>query len=807
MKSKATCTLLNIIAIAGITMAPCYAAVGSPEASVFSAMTGGQAPPPAAGGAGFAVRVASNLDQAAADTLKQNLVDEGFTAALARAAGTGYEVVIPGIGNRAQADGIVGELKNSGYTTNVEVISESQGTAGTAGAPAGETVYRVKVAEFDSEQQAVEASKVLVDEGFVNVDISQENGKHVLLLGTFQREGDAQALLGDVNRAGFAMASVATKERLRADGAATADVSALPAGEQGRAREILEMAQKVERGEASAEEVKRLREMVQQMTSTQRQVLNQQESSRAESQNKNQRIFQMYRDFDKAITARDYTRAEQILNQVRQIDPDDIFLPQRVAALEERRSGGAGAAQGPGSGRPDPAEIQKLINEGRAAETAGNPSLAKDKFTQVLALDPANVEAKTKVAQLDGASGADESGAGAASGLMENKMVLYGIGGAVVLIILLLLWMKSRGSKAVKEPTPAGGTSFGATDYSNMPGGSTDFSGSTTPTSSAGLGAATAGGLAGAGMAGAAGYHSIGSDDEEESATPPPPAPVAPVEPESDTVSISDFEEEPAGAPATAAPATEDISLNFDNEELPASASATPAASSSAMEADLEALLKGTFGGEETAPVAAAATGAVAASSGNAAPRVLYSQDFENESAGDSPAEWRGEYDYASLTVDDLGEGDHNRCLKYSKPEGAGSATYHLSFPQASGKIIAEFDIRCEEKNKFLLGVYLEHEEDFKQSIHTIIHQLDPSAPASLRIQGEAVPYTMGEWSRIRYEVDLANARLDAFMNGEHVVKGAELAVAPEYVNTFSIRDNLATTGTLYIDNIQISEA
>src|SRR5690606_20517023 len=141
------------------------------------------------------------------------------------------------------------------------------------------------------------------------------------------------------------------------------------------------------------------------------------------------------------------------------------------------------------------------------------------------------------------------------------------------------------------------------------------------------------------------------------------------------------------------------------------------------------------------------------------------------------------------------------------KAEGAGSATYHLSFPPAKGRVVAEFDIRCDEKNKFLLGVYLERDEDFKQSIHTIVHQLDPNAPASLRIQGEAVPYQLGTWSRIRYDADLINGTLDCYMDDEHVVKAVHLPVTPEFVNTLSIRDNLATTGTLYLDNIRISEA
>src|SRR5690606_29232450 len=136
---------------------------------------GGQAAPPAAGGSSFAVRVARNMDQASASSLQKDLINEGFTAAEARQTADGtYEVVIPGMASHAQADGIVSERQSRGYTTNGEVTGEGGEGAATAAAAEGQTVYRVKVAEFDWEPQAVEASKVLVDEGFVNVDIAQE---------------------------------------------------------------------------------------------------------------------------------------------------------------------------------------------------------------------------------------------------------------------------------------------------------------------------------------------------------------------------------------------------------------------------------------------------------------------------------------------------------------------------------------------------------------------------------------------------------------------------------------------------------
>jgi hypothetical protein len=48
---------------------------------------------------------------------------------------------------------------------------------------------------------------------------------------------------------------------------------------------------------------------------------------------------------------------------------------------------------------------------------------------------------------------------------------------------------------------------------------------------------------------------------------------------------------------------------------------------------------------------------------------------------------------------------------------------------------------------------------------------------------------------------------VNAWLNDNQVVNNQALANVPEYLNTLSIRDNLATTGMLYLDNIRITQA
>ncbi len=832
MNLKSFCTCLSGLALIGQCIGPISTCAAQSAASGGSNPRGGQAPSGAAGGSGnFSVVVAPKLTEATANSLKSELVKEDFVAAETRTSGEGtFDVVIGGLASRDAANAVMEKLRSGGYTPSGIV----DGTTPAAGG--GESVFRVQVAEFGSAAEAEGASEVLADEGFVNVDVVQENGRHMLMLGTFNRKADANALLTQVNEAGFALASVVNRDRLRGPNTAnpaSADLSSLSQSEQTQTRQVLEMAEKVESGEASAAEVQQLRETIQNLPENQKAIVSRQETSRSADREKMQQIFTLYRDFERAMADRNYDFAEKALADVRQLDSNDIYLASRVKALEIAKSGGTPivtSAAAPSSTSVDPAQVQQLLNEARASETAGNNDEALQKYRQVLALDTTNGEARSKVAALGEArqpAASSESADGVAA-LMQNKPVLYGAG-AFIALILILIWMKSRGRKVnVKNLPSTAGLSSSGPDFIDplaADGGYNATSNSTPAgitSQPVNMTSPPAGGPAMAGAAGMAGFTLMddSEDEEEELAKPAPvPAPSPPVE-DNDMVSIGAFDISPessAEPASTIAPSDEVVSINFDEEPvLPTAAPVldnTPAKVTSSMDADLEALLRGSFSDAsqesesvpESLEPAVSAAGAIAAS--GSTEQIVFQQSFDEETEGSSPSDWRGEYDYSTLSVANLAEAGHAKCLMYEKMEGVGSATYHLSFPPAKGRVTLELDVRCDDKNKFLLGIYLEKDEDFKQSVHTIVHQLDPNGPASLRVQGEAVPYQMETWRHLKYEIDLVEGLLDAWVDDDQVVKGSKLPVAPEYFNTLSIRDNLATTGTLYLDNIRISEA
>lgn len=211
--------------------------------------------------------------------------------------------------------------------------------------------------------------------------------------------------------------------------------------------------------------------------------------------------------------------------------------------------------------------------------------------------------------------------------------------------------------------------------------------------------------------------------------------------------------------------------------------------------------------GAETviAPAAVAAPVASAAAPAAAGATPYFSQNFEDEEIGATPKGWKGSYDYASLVVSPSDHPGSAKCMKFEKKSGTGSAYYACRFPDASGRIVVEFDLRCDHKNKYLLGFYIEMDEDFRHSIHTVVHMDATKADkVSLRLQNESAPYKLGEWCRVKYLIDLPRHMVDGFINDKPVVVGARLPSRPKVINTLSIRDNLATEGLLMIDNISI---
>ncbi len=182
---------------------------------------------------------------------------------------------------------------------------------------------------------------------------------------------------------------------------------------------------------------------------------------------------------------------------------------------------------------------------------------------------------------------------------------------------------------------------------------------------------------------------------------------------------------------------------------------------------------------------------------------LIYKQNFDEEEVGKLPRGWTGEYDYASLAV--ASRDGKGNCMKFEKPTGSGSAFYSCKFPDAGGRVTVEFDLRCDNKNKYLLGFYIEKDADFRHSVHTVVHRdVVDVEKFYLRLQNETTAYSIGKWVHIRFHIDLTRSLVDGYIDDAPGAVGVRLTSRPRFVNTLSIRDNLATEGILLIDNIEI---
>lgn len=184
---------------------------------------------------------------------------------------------------------------------------------------------------------------------------------------------------------------------------------------------------------------------------------------------------------------------------------------------------------------------------------------------------------------------------------------------------------------------------------------------------------------------------------------------------------------------------------------------------------------------------------------------VIFMQNFEQDATGQPPPNWAGQYDYATLLVrDDNPPKGTKKYLCYQKKDGTGKAYYSVKFPNTAGTLSVEFDLRCNDKNKFLLGFYIEKDEDFQQSVHTKILRSEAQTAPTIHIQGEPAPYLLGSWAHIKYLINLTEGKVDGYIDSTHIARGLKLPQVPKYLNTLAIRDNVNTTGDLLIANIQV---
>ncbi len=190
------------------------------------------------------------------------------------------------------------------------------------------------------------------------------------------------------------------------------------------------------------------------------------------------------------------------------------------------------------------------------------------------------------------------------------------------------------------------------------------------------------------------------------------------------------------------------------------------------------------------------------------AQNVIYSMEMNEGEAGQPPQGWNGEItDYAAVQIVEDPAGNGQKCMRFRKTSGSAPTSFAHWFEPVQGKFNIDFKVRCDDKNKHLLGLYFEADADFRRSIHTVVQYAPGNDKAHLRVFTRPTPYKMGEWVSVHYEVDLEEGLVDGYVDGELVAEGIRMGMSTDKINVLSIRDNAETTGTLYMKDFTISQA
>ena len=59
----------------------------------------------------------------------------------------------------------------------------------------------------------------------------------------------------------------------------------------------------------------------------------------------------------------------------------------------------------------------------------------------------------------------------------------------------------------------------------------------------------------------------------------------------------------------------------------------------------------------------------------------------------------------------------------------------------------------------------------------------------------------------MRYVIDLDEGLVDGYVDEELVAEGVRMGTKADYLNTFAVRDDSETTGTMFIRNLIVGQA
>jgi len=187
--------------------------------------------------------------------------------------------------------------------------------------------------------------------------------------------------------------------------------------------------------------------------------------------------------------------------------------------------------------------------------------------------------------------------------------------------------------------------------------------------------------------------------------------------------------------------------------------------------------------------------------------QVIFEQNFDTLHTGETPENWKGSYERASLTVSQnpLVAGPHHY-LKFLKQVSEEETLFCALIPDTGRRPIFEFELCCLGINQSTIGLYLESVESEEISLGARF-QTDPTTQQLIvRLGDHSLPYVSGQWQSFRFEMDFDAGHYRVLRDKKVVIEDAPLPAEAAVFDLISLKAQPTSEGTLLLKSLVVSQ-
>lgn len=189
------------------------------------------------------------------------------------------------------------------------------------------------------------------------------------------------------------------------------------------------------------------------------------------------------------------------------------------------------------------------------------------------------------------------------------------------------------------------------------------------------------------------------------------------------------------------------------------------------------------------------------------ATQLVFEQNFDSMNVGETPENWKGQYERASLSVSQnpLIAGPH-KYLKFLKEVSEEETLFCALIPDTGRRPIFEFELCCLGVNQATIGLYLESVESEEISLGARF-QTDPTTQQLVvRLGDHSLPYVSGQWQTFRFEMDIDAGRYRVLKDKKIAIEDATLPPDVAVFDLISLKAQPQAEGTLLLKNLSVRQ-